>query len=399
MTFHRQNTMHQPSRLIFLSLLLLGYLIACRKTETPETDTQLNLPANPYDYSGIIIPDHLHMAATGGPPQNAAADNDNTPASNPLTNHGATLGRVLFYDRNLSKNSAISCASCHVQDKGFSDPARLSVGFNGGLTRRHSMGLANARWYNRGRFFWDERAGSLEEQVLMPFVDQTEMGLTFGELVERIQASPHYAPLFTQAFGSETVNIDRISRALAQFVRSIVSTRSKYDLSRPAVDNPIQDFPAFTASENRGKRLFFQAPGGGGLGCVACHSTEAFINAPGGPTNNGLDLETVADRGAGEVFPAPQFQGAFKVPSLKNIAITAPYMHDGRFQTLEEVVEHYNSGVKSHPNLAPQLKDPKGNPRRLNLTPQQKADLVAFLQTLTDEPMRSDPMYSDPFRR
>jgi cytochrome c peroxidase len=395
LTFHRQNTMHHRSRLLFLGLVALSSMAACRKEVTPVTDSPLNLPATPFDYVGVMLPDYLRQPGPGGI---IAANQDNTPGSNPITNHGATLGRVLFYDRNLSQNRTVACASCHKQEHGFSDPAVLSKGFEGGNTGRHSMGLINARWYARGRFFWDERATTLENQVLMPFQDPVEMGMTLSEVTQRVQQHSYYAGLFRNAFGSEEVNSERISRALAQFVRSIVSVNSRYDEGRAQVANQGDPFPNFTNSENNGKRLFLLPPNAGGLGCAGCHNTDAFLNAPGGPTNNGLDAETGGDQGAFGPTQNPALLGAFKVPSLKSIAETAPYMHDGRFATLEQVIEHYNSGVQNHPNLAPQLRDPQGNPRRLNLSAQQKADLLAFLKTLSDPVLAGDVKFGNPFR-
>jgi cytochrome c peroxidase len=212
-----------------------------------------------------------------------------------------------------------------------------------------------------------------------------------------VKAQSFYSGLFRNAFGTEEINPDRISRALAQFVRSIVSVNSKYDAGRARVPNQGADFPNFTIAENNGKRLFLLPPNAGGLGCAGCHTSDAFLNAPPGPTNNGLDAETT-DQGAFVNNQNPQLLGAFKVPSLKGIAETAPYMHDGRFATLEEVIEHYNSGVKNHPTLAPQLRDPQGNPRRLNLSAQQKADLLAFLKTLSDPNLAADVKFSNPFR-
>lgn len=382
------------SLLLVLQILFFG---SCKKEDKIEPQGELNLPEVAYDYSSLNLPDHLKTNVLLGPGQNAAIDNDNTPNDNQITNDGATLGRVLFYDKSLSANGTISCASCHKQELGFSDDAVLSKGFDGGFTRRHSMSLTNARWYARGRFFWDERAATLEDQVLMPFQDPVEMGMTLQSLVDAVSAKSFYAELFEKAFGSNEITSDRISKALAQFVRSIISYNSKYDVGRALVNNPANAFPNFTQSENNGKNLFFRPPPAGGAGCIGCHSTEAFINPDNGPTNNGLDSVSTDDLGVFEAISNPRFLGAFKVPSLKNIAVTAPYMHDGRFSTLEEVVEHYNSGVQNHPNLGPALRDPDGNPIRLNLTEQQKQDLVNFLKTLTDESVLTNEMFSDPF--
>ena len=391
---------------LFSLLITLIFSIACSKEELPADDKLanyqdiLNLPETPYDYTNLNLPEHLTNNVLIGAGQNAAVDNDNTPTDNQLTNDGATLGRVLFYDTDLSQNGIISCASCHQQSMGFSDQAVLSEGFEGGLTRRHSMSLVNARWYGRERFFWDERAATLEEQVLQPFQDPVEMGMTLNEVVASVSSKGYYPILFENAFGTDEINADRISKAIAQFVRSIVSVNSKYDLARAEVRTQIDPFPQFTGSENNGKRIFFLPVEQGGAGCAGCHSTEAFINPDNGTTNNGLDLESTDDKGVFETFNQPVFMGTFKVPSLKNIELTAPYMHDGRFATLEEVVEHYNSGVKNHPNLAGALRNnATGEPKRLNLTEQQKTDLVNFLKTLTDNEISQDIKFSDPFIR
>lgn len=356
-----------------------------------------DLPATPFNYADINLPNYFTTDA-GGLVPTTIEGTDNTPSDNPVTNHGATLGRVLFYDKNLSVNGTISCGSCHKQEKGFSDDAIFSVGFEGGLTRRHSMTLINARYYQRGRFFWDERAATLEEQVLEPFQDPVEMGMTLDEVVAAVEKQGFYSDLFEKAFGSTEVNPDRISKALAQFIRSIVSYSSKYDEGRSQVSSPELDFPNFTAEENLGKNIFITPLPNGGGGCFGCHTTEAFIGANVGPQNNGLDAETTVDAGAGEVFENPMFEGRFKTSSLRQIELTAPYMHDGRFDTLEEVVEHYNSGVKNHPTLAPALKNPDGRPAKLHLTDAEKSALVAFMKTLTDESLVTEEKWSDPFK-
>lgn len=386
-------------KILLLACVLV--IVACKKEddETPvqQTLSSLNLPATPYNYVDLNIPAHLSTNVLQGPGQNAATDNDNTPETNQTTNEGATLGRVLFYDKNLSANSSISCASCHQQENGFSDNEVLSLGFEGGTTRRHSMSLINAKWYGRERFFWDERAETLEDQVLMPFQDPVEMGMSLEEVVTAVESQEFYPILFEQAFGTTEVNADRISLALSQFVRSIVSVTSRYDEGRQLVNSPTEPFPNFSESENNGKQLFFAPVPLGGGGCVGCHSTEAFINPDNGTTNNGLDAESSDDLGVFEAINNPEFLGTFKVPSLKSIELTAPYMHDGRFSTLEEVVEHYNSGVQDHPNLGDALRGPDNQPIQLNLTEQEKADLVNFLKTLTDETLIDDEKFSDPF--
>ncbi len=343
--------------------------------------TALRLPGTPASYANPVLPNYFLQQPVLG--------QDNTPADNPVTNVAATLGRVLFYDKRLSFNQTISCSSCHQQAFGFSDPAKFSRGFEGGLTGRNSMGLTNARWYQRRAFFWDERAASLEIQVLQPIQNAVEMGMTLPALVTRLSAEPFYTDLFNQAFGTPEITSDRISRALAQFVRSIISTRTKHDLGRTA--NP--QFSNFTQQENDGRNLFNQ-PGS----CSACHGTDNFV--PGNAiNNNGLEFPYV-DLGRGAITGNAADNGKFKVPSLRNIELTAPYMHDGRFATLEQVVDFYSNQVVDNPNLSPPLRLPPqqgGGVRRPNFTAQQKAALVAFLKTLTDPNIASDPKWSDPF--
>lgn len=277
---------------------------------------------------------------------------------------------------------------------GFSDTAKLSKGFQGGLTGRNSMSIINARYYANARFFWDERASTLEVQTLQPIQDHTEMGLTLDTLVNRLSRTTHYPVLFTNAFGNSTITPDRVSRALSQFVRSVVSYQSKYDVGRAALapgQNPaVTPFANFTAQENQGKQISL-AP----ASCGACHGTETFV-APGS-RNNGLDL-IPTDNGVGAALGIANRNGEFKVTTLRNVELTAPYMHDGRFNTLEEVVEHYSSGVKNHPNLSPPLRAPNGAVVNRNFSVAEKAALVAFMKTLTDRTLATETKYSNPFR-
>ncbi|MEM1003386.1 MAG: cytochrome c peroxidase [Bacteroidota bacterium] len=388
-------------KIIYFTATCLSILCttSCQNDEIiePTEELVLNLPNTPFDYSSLNLPNHFTTNVQGQPLPTSVNGTDNMPSDNLITDDGATLGRVLFYDEKLSANGTISCASCHKQDKGFSDDAILSIGFDGGLTGRHSMTLINARFYQRGRFFWDERATTLEEQVLMPFQDPVEMGMTLEQVVSTVQAQSYYPDLFEKAFGSQEVNSDRISKALAQFVRSIVSYSSKYDEGRSLSLSPGANFPNFTDEENLGKNIFFQTIQNGGGACFGCHTTEAFISANPGPQNNGLDINSTNDLGAGEVFNNPIFIGRFKTTTLRNIELTAPYMHDGRFETLEEVVEHYNSGIQNHPTLSPALTDDNGSPVQLNLTDSEKTALVSFLKTLTDNSTELEEKWSNPF--
>lgn len=383
---------HHKKLLILFSLACI-VVIACKKSNDSADAVDpvaavLNLPSTPFNYSNIALPAYLNTPPIQG--------QVNTPATNPITDNGATLGRVLFYDKSLSINNTVACASCHKQASGFADTEVKSKGFNGGLTGRNSMSLINAKFYPNGRFFWDQRAATLEIQTLTPIQDLVEMGMTLPQLETKLRTLAYYPPLFQKAFGDTAINSGRISSALAQFVRSIVSYQSKYDAGRaafPAGNPPPPDMPFanFTPQENRGKEIFLSPIGG----CAPCHGSETFT-APQ-EKNNGIDMATT-DRGFGAVTNNINLDATFKVTTLRNVELTAPYMHDGRFQTLEEVVEHYSSGVKNHPNLSQQLRLPNGQPRLANLTAQDKAALVAFMKTLTDPTIATEKKYSNPFK-
>lgn len=363
----------------------------------PEVTAVLDLPEVPFAYTAVTLPAHFQTPAVRAL--------DNTPADNPTTDDGATLGRVLFYDRALSANRTVSCASCHDQAHAFADPARLSTGFAGGHTSRNAMSVQDARFYASGRFFWDERAATLEDQVLMPVVNPVEMGLSLEELTARLAASPYYPPLFERAFGDRAVTAPRVARALAQFARTLVSYRSRYDAGIAATGDVNLPFPGYTAVENQGKTLFMTR-----AGCSACHLFNG-PPAPGPrpnqavffvdiPTVNGLDATTGLDDGVGALTGRAAELGRFKSPSLRNVELTGPYMHDGRLATLEAVVEHYRRGVAAHPNLDPRLRAPgTGAPRTLALTDGEAQAVVAFLRTLTDRALTADPWFADPFRR
>lgn len=335
--------------------------------------TQLNLPAY-YDASVL--------------------SSDNTPANNPTTNAGATLGRVLFYDKHLSINGTIACASCHQAAYGFVDPRQFSLGFSGSsFTTFHAMRLGNVRYYALGTMFWDKSAASLEAQALVPIQNSVEMGFTSANggltaLTSTMASLPYYPELFKFVYGDANITSDRLSAALAQFERSMVTTKSRWDVGFAFVYDPSKPnhnlagpYPTFTAQENRGLQLFMTGQNGGGLGCASCHVPPTFaLDAKS--KSNGLD--------AGETT-------IFKAPSLKNIGITGPYMHDGRFSTLAEVVEHYNSGILDGPALDPRLKS-NGIPVQFNLSPADEVAVVAFLETLSDATFTGDPRFSSPFR-
>lgn len=366
------------------NLFFRAYYDSSRQDVPSTVESALLLPTTSLNYAAPALP----LSFTVNP----ILAQDNTPLTNITSDLGATLGRVLFYDKRLSTNQTVSCASCHQQKAGFSDPRRFSVGFDGSTGTRNAMGLAHARWYQRRSFFWDERAATLEDQVLLPIQNPIEMGMTLTTLTNRLATEPYYTNLFAKTFGSTTITAGRISQALAQFVRSIVSVQSKYDIG---VSN---NFSNFTAQEDLGRQIFLgqvNNPPNPPATCAACHGTDNFVPGPA-LNNNGLEFPFV-DLGVGGITGNPGDNGKFKVPSLRNIELTAPYMHDGRFTNLEQVVEFYNSGVVDNPNLSPPLRNPNGTVRRLNLTAPQKAALVAFLKTLTDPNLATNEKYSDPF--
>ena len=369
---------------VFISLALFN----CKKEsknqvgDTPLWLSDLSIPIIPYNYENPNLPDFFNSRQI--------LVSDNTPTSNPISNWGATLGRALFYDKRLSINNTISCGSCHKQNIGFSDDARFSKGFNQEETSRHSMGLVNSRYYFRGSFFWDERAKTLEEQVLQPIKDHIEMGMTIDLVISRLNETNYYSQLFELAFGNKKIDSVQISKALSQFVRSLVSYRSKYDEGRKFSSSATQPFYNFTESENRGKSIFMNS---GELSCSGCHITDLFIGD--NPRNNGMKISS--DSGVGAITQNPVDYFAFKVPSLKNISIRPPYMHDGSFSTLEEVIDHYSDNIAEHAYLDPHFRKPNGETLQFNLTNEEKNDLINFLNTLTDEKMIKDDKFSNPF--
>ncbi len=313
----------------------------------------------------------------------------------------ATLGRVLFYDKNLSEDKTISCASCHKQEIGFSDDLAFSDGVNQRKTARNSLALGSVFSFNEyygssivGRvpFFWDNRASSVQEQSRATLGNPLEMDMEMHEVKDRVLDLEYYEPLFKAAYGHGLQNEQEILDAIGIFVNTIGSFNSRYD---QAVDQYLSsngnlggiqnvDLSGFSAIENEGRNLYV-------ANCSSCHGNiEQGVAAPALiEANNGLAMN-YEDQGAGN--------GVFKVPTLRNVEKTGPYMHDGSLATLEDVVNHYSEGVQNHQSLNPELKD--GNqPKRLNLTDSQKASLVAFLKTYTDDEFLTDVKYSDPFKQ
>ena len=332
-----------------------------------------------FRYSDASAPLPAHFLS--GP--EASIKVDNMPVTNATSDAGAALGRVLFYDRRLSVNDRASCATCHQQQFGFGDTARLSIGATGQRTTRRSMGLSNVRFSPRGRMFWDERAPSLEEQVLQPIANPVELSSNVPNALIKIAASSYYAPLFQAAFGSTEITSDRVARALAQFIRALVSSTSRYDQAFDA--SGVPDFASvMTEQERAGLQLF-----NGAAGCARCHATNSF--SADMARNNGGGSAAASDVGSGF--------GRFRPPSLRNIAVRSPFMHDGRFNELGQVVEFYNSFVPDNPNLDSQMRTANGTPERLNLSLAQRAEIAAFLRTLTDEAFLTNPKFASPFAR
>ncbi|AEA46006.1 cytochrome-c peroxidase [Fluviicola taffensis] len=357
-------------------LLLFGFLVilfvACKKNET--TPELLTLDTTPFN---------LAVSSTLPAP--------NIPSDNPLTVQKVQLGRMLFYEKLLSGNNTISCASCHTQVNGFSDLNQFSTGIDGLFGARHAMGIFNLGLNTNG-FFWDGRVNTLREQSLRPIQDPLEMHETLQNAVNKLQNDERYRKQFVRAFGDAVVTAERISLALEQFMLTIVSDNSKYDQYLRGEIN-------LTESEERGRVLFFAEynpgfPNSSGADCAHCHSGSNFENDQF--MNNGLDQEgDISDLGRQNVTQSPADKGKFKVTSLRNIEVTAPYMHDGRFTTLEQVVNHYSDNIQQSASLDPALANTMAT--GLMLTTQDKIDLVNFLKTLTDQTYLTNPAYKNPF--
>lgn len=380
MLINRKNSIRSSSPVLaFIGLFLLA---SCNKDEPeqPPNKPSANLcevvdgAGTPYE---LEVPFFFPQPAI--------------PADNPFTEEGVELGRYLFWEKRLSRNNTISCGSCHFPSAGFSDDVPRSVGLYGDLTRRNSMPLINLAWNTD--FFWDGRAETLEEQLLEPVENPIEMDLTWKEAVERIESDSIYQEMFAAAFGTPCVDSVRITFAMAQFIRTMISADSPFDRAQ---FGPEQ----LSLNEQNGLFLFLAEggdpniyPGGqNGGDCFHCHGGSLTLFTDQQFHNNGLD-SVFTDLGRAEANGSPFSEGQFKTPTLRNIALTAPYMHDGRFETLQEVIEHYNSGGHPSPTLDPLMKFQGVG---LGLSEQDVNDLVAFLETLTDEEFINNPDFQDP---
>lgn len=386
---------------VFATVLII---VACSKSEVaaPVTDPYAAIKAT---FGSNIDPNNLLNYANQGKPAYVAKDNT---GGNAITNAKATLGRVLFYDKKLSIDNTISCASCHKQEFAFSDTAIASPGVAGAFTARHSMRLVNNRFATEVKYFWDKRAPTLEFQTTQPIQNHDEMGFSgqngrpgIAVLVAKLQAVDYYKELFKFVYGDTLVTESRMQESMAQFVRSIQSFDTKYDLGRSQVANDATPFPNFTAMENAGKQLFLQVPVfdatgtriSGGAGCNACHNAPEFDIDPN-TGNNGI----IGRIGGGTIDIT-----VTRAPSLRELVNNfgvqnGPLMHTGNLATLQNAIGHYNSINLSpgNSNLDTRLK-PNGQGQKLNFTAQEMASLQAFLRTLGGVNVYTDKKWGNPF--
>jgi len=409
--YFRMKQAKITSGILLAIFFTITCFIACKKNDLQSREPQgdPNLPATPYSY----LDKH--------------SVNDNL----------ATLGRVLFYDQSLSVNDAVSCGSCHKQEFAFANNVKFDKGFNGLPLNRNSPSIQGIRGFfgsqtfqfvndsfqmimtdssgmptinnqNQVLLFWDGRQRSVADMVLNPVLNHNEMNVPdFETLVNKLNGLSYYPDLFKKAFGNETITKERIAFALEGFI-SCLNTGSNTQVF--ANDN-------LTDMQQLGKTLFHEK-----YNCAKCHDQggsfrdpnftfgePSFNNGSGsgqyGPAtdpsqmfNIGLD-EVYSDQGLGRLTKLPGDNGLFKVPTLKNISVTAPYMHDGRFANLGEVLDHYSHNIKANNNLTTEFKNLDGTPKSLNISPIEKSAIIAFLSTLKDEDFLTSPMYSDPFKK
>lgn len=361
------------TRHLSYGILFIFLLSQCTKDRPAPGDlTAITYQPHPY---GIVAPSTFPQMEI--------------PADNPMTVEGIELGRRLFYDPILSGDSTMACASCHLPQHSFTDDLPVSPGIDGINGRRSAMSLLNVGYYNRG-LFWDGRSASLEEQALVPVEDQIELHHSWSKVVEDLQRHPDYPARFREAFGIE--HVDQITKelaakAIAQFERTLISSgNSKYDRVQRQ-----EEF--FTDEELNGYIMFFDLGSGfPDAECAHCHNAPLFTTNE--YINNGIediqDLNDFPDMGRGAISAKVIDNGRFRVPTLRNLAYTAPYMHDGRFKTLDEVLDHYISGGHNQLN-----KDALIYP--LKLSEEQRSDLKAFILTLTDPDILTNPAYQSPF--
>lgn len=353
--------------LFLLGVLLLVFL-GCKKDSVSFSVTPYKLEI-PSHFPPMIIPDN-----------------------NPMTEEGVALGRKLFYEKRLSKDHSISCSSCHLPEHGFSDPDKFSIGVDQTIGTRQSMPLVNLGWQHS--FFWDGRAKTLEEQIFQPVTNPVEMHLSWPEAVSRLKTDVTYRNMFQKTFGVKIFDSTHVSKAIAQFLRTLISGSSKYDvmykiqnsMTLTAEEQEIQS--QITTEEWGGFDLFFSLSGGD---CLHCHNGPlAQVHSF---SNNGLDAN-FNDEGRYLVTGNANDLGKFKIPTLRNIELTAPYMHDGRFETLEDVVNHYSFGVTESATIDPMLEFSHQGGVQLNF--EQRQLLITFLKTFTDWEFINNPDFQPP---
>lgn len=389
-------------RKISFLVFIASLLISCGSSDSDyqEVDSFTN---SKLAFGTNIDFEALDNYANQAIPSYITKDNTN---GNSITDKGATLGRVLFYDKKLSSNNTISCSSCHQQTNAFGDQAIASLGVNG-TTGRHSMRLINTRFSAESKFFWDERAINLETQTTMPIMDHNEMGfsgadgdLPISGLLSKLSEIGYYKELFKWVYGTEEITEGRIQTTLAQFIRSIQSFDSKYDAGRATVANDNLPFPNFSNQENLGKNLFmsppvFDATGNrtsGGLGCAGCHRAPEFDIDPNtrnngfaGSINGGIDVTNT------------------RAPSLRDLTKAdgspqGPMMHTGIISTLQAAIGHYGTITlnNNNTNLDPRLR-PNGFGQKLHLNATEINSVIAFLKTLSGTNVYIDSKWSNPF--
>jgi cytochrome c peroxidase len=386
--------------LLLLIFIIIG-MYSCKDDETLVEPEEESFTAIRTKFSNSIDLNNLQNYAAQSIPAYITQDNTK---GNDITDKGATLGRVLFYDKMLSIDNTIACASCHKQELAFGDLDAASTGVNG-TTGRHSMRLINTRFAEEEKFFWDERAATLEEQTTQPIQDHTEMGYSgtngdpsLDDLIIKLKAIDYYPEFFTYVYGDSEITEERIQNSLAQFIRSIQSFDSKFDLGRVKTSRDRDDFDNFTANENAGKLLFlaptkFNSDGvriAGGANCGSCHRAPEFDidpisrnNGTTGMIGGGTDLTVI------------------RSPTLRDVvnqagSVNGLLMHNGRFGALQGVIAHYNNIPANNENLDNRLR-PGANLQNLNLTATEKAQIIEFLRTLTGSDVYTNQKWSNPF--
>lgn len=354
----------------YLLLIFIGivFFLSCKKDKVGYEPT-------PYQ---LEIPSHFPQMQI--------------PEDNPMTVEGVELGRLLFYEKKLSGDNSISCGSCHAPSSAFSDPNQFSTGIDGVQGRRNSMALINLGWNDF--FFWDGRAKTLEEQILIPVEDPVEMHETWPRAMSKLKSDPAYRNWFYKAFNTENADSTHAAKAIAQFLRTMISGKSKFDVMYKYENNlPLSAseqaiYNSITVSEWGGYDLFRSL---NGADCFHCHNGPLMQVKKF--SNNGMDA-TFTDLGRGEVTGNSNDNGKFKVPTLRNIEFSAPYMHDGRFATLDDVINHYSHFIQISPTIDPLIEF--ASQGGVQLDAQEKDLIKQFLLTLSDEEFINNPAFKAP---